>query len=242
MRYVSFSGGADSTALAILLHERGEDFELVFADTAAELPETYWTIPRVAQHLGHRLHVLSGPTFFERLANRDFFLPGPQVRWCTRELKEKPMIAWFTSREEPPVVSIGIRAEEAHRWEKPPANVGNKYVYDRPLVEAGMEKADVVALCKRYDLLNPCYEWRSSCSCFCCPFQRLSDWRNLAERHPDLFALAEEWERLSFESPVNAPYGWIGHRKRLADIRETKESQLTMLREPVEEACSICRW
>lgn len=31
--YVAFSGGADSTALATYLHERGDDFELVFADT-----------------------------------------------------------------------------------------------------------------------------------------------------------------------------------------------------------------
>jgi 3'-phosphoadenosine 5'-phosphosulfate sulfotransferase (PAPS reductase)/FAD synthetase len=38
--YVSLSGGADSTALAILLKERGEEFEMVFADTGAELPET----------------------------------------------------------------------------------------------------------------------------------------------------------------------------------------------------------
>ncbi|GAG47060.1 unnamed protein product, partial [marine sediment metagenome] len=28
MKYVSFSGGADSTALAIYLHERGEEFDL----------------------------------------------------------------------------------------------------------------------------------------------------------------------------------------------------------------------
>lgn len=242
MRYVSFSGGADSTALAILLHERGEVFELVFADTAAELPETYWTIPRVAHALGKRLHVLSGPTFFQCLANRNFFLPGPRVRWCTRELKEKPMLEWFTALKEPPLVSIGIRAEEAHRWQKPPTNVGSKYPYDRPLVDAGLEKRDVIALCLRYDLLNPCYEWRSSCSCFCCPFQRLSDWRNLAERHTDLFALAEEWERLSIEIPTNSDYGWIDSRTRLRHIREATVSQLTMLRDPVEEACSICQW
>ena len=30
MKYISYSGGADSTAMAILLHERGEDFELLF--------------------------------------------------------------------------------------------------------------------------------------------------------------------------------------------------------------------
>ncbi len=33
MNYVAVSGGADSTALALLLWERGEDFEMVFSDT-----------------------------------------------------------------------------------------------------------------------------------------------------------------------------------------------------------------
>ncbi len=49
MKYVAVSGGADSTALALLMHERGEEFEMVFADTGAELPETYYTLARLAR-------------------------------------------------------------------------------------------------------------------------------------------------------------------------------------------------
>jgi len=52
--FVSFSGGADSTALAIYLADRGQDFTLLMADTGAELPETYWIAPRVARELGSR--------------------------------------------------------------------------------------------------------------------------------------------------------------------------------------------
>lgn len=37
-RLIAVSGGCDSIAMALLAHERGEDFDLLFADTGAELP------------------------------------------------------------------------------------------------------------------------------------------------------------------------------------------------------------
>lgn len=36
--FVAFSGGKDSTAMAYLLAEQGEDFELLFTATDNELP------------------------------------------------------------------------------------------------------------------------------------------------------------------------------------------------------------
>ena len=44
MRHIiAISGGKDSAALALYMHQRHRDLplELVFADTHAELPETY---------------------------------------------------------------------------------------------------------------------------------------------------------------------------------------------------------
>ena len=87
-RFVAVSGGADSTAAALLLWERGEDFELCFADTGAELPEVYWLLPRLAKTVGKPLHVVSGGGFFQKLVAYNFFLPSPRARYCTRELKQ----------------------------------------------------------------------------------------------------------------------------------------------------------
>jgi len=92
-------------------------------------------------------------------------------------------------------VVVGIRADEAHRLNGPQGRNGLYHVY--PLVDAGMDKPAVKALCAKYDLLNPIYEWRSSVSCFCCFFQRLSDWRGLLRYHPTLYAVAEAWEKQS---------------------------------------------
>ena len=112
--------------MAILLAEQGVDFTLVFADTGAELPETYWLLPRVARELNRPLLVVSGPTFYQRLIGWGFLLPSFRIRWCTRELKIDCLSIAA------PDSAVGICADEAHRM--PKAN--------RPLVEAGITKGE----------------------------------------------------------------------------------------------------
>lgn len=237
-RYVSFSGGADSTALAIYLKEQGIDFELVFADTGAELPETYWVIPRVASMLNKKLHVVSNGTFFQHLQTKGFMLPGARLRWCTRILKETPMDAFWIDKDA--LVSIGIRADEAHRMENKPHRK-MPYEYDRPLVDAGFDKKDVLKLCDKYGLLNPCYKWRSNCSCFCCPFQRKQDWKNLMREHPDLYAIAEDWESQAALVMPDKRFTW-NNGYSLKQLREADEAQFKMFPECKETACAICEW
>lgn len=238
MRYVSFSGGVDSTALAIYLKDKGEEIELVFSDTACELPETYWIIPRVARALGVKLHVVSNGSMFEHLVRRGFFLPGPRVRWCTKELKQTPMRLWAKGRDG--IISVGIRADESHRLEKTGSFVTG-LPFDRPLVDAGYDKKTVLELCEKHDLVNPCYRWRSSCSCFCCPFQRKQDWLNLSREHPDLYRLAEEWEHQSGLESHHTKFTWSG-RWSLRELRDADEAQVRLLPEQREEACAICQW
>ncbi len=246
-RFVSFSGGADSTALAIYLAEAGEDFELVFEDTGAELPETYWIVPRVARALEKRLIIVSGSTFFHELAypnpelkRQPFMLPGYGARWCTRELKQKPFYE-FVKTQGDCIVSIGIRADEQDRLENGPSNKPKNCKYDRPLVDAGFVKRDVRNLCEGRGLLSPAYKWRSNTSCFCCPFQRKHDWINLSKEHPDLFALAEDWERLTHDYEIHTKHTW-NDSWSLRQLREADAAQFETLRECREQACAICSW
>ncbi|HUW15360.1 MAG TPA: phosphoadenosine phosphosulfate reductase family protein [Anaerolineae bacterium] len=239
-RFVSFSGGADSTALAIYLADKGEDFTLLMADTGAELPETYWIAPRVARALGKPLVVVSAATFFQRLTARGFMLPGIRVRWCTRELKQIPLNGYVKGQGDI-LMSIGIRADEADRLENGPSNKPANAEYDRPLVDAGMGKKDVLALCESRDLLSPAYQWRTNTSCFCCPFQRKRDWRNLQTEHPNLYALAEDWEDQSSLSSVNTKFKWSDSFS-LRQLRLANEQQMEMFKEPRGEACAICQW
>ena len=197
-KFVSVSGGKDSTATALLLWERKEDFELIWADTGAELPENYWIVPRLAQLIQKPLHVVSNGTFFQWLVKKGYFLPGSIKKWCTETLKQKPINEFIKSLElsEPVIMNTGIRADEPKRYH--PLEYDTKYKTTcYPLYESGYGKKEVIDICLKYELLNPCYAWRSSVSCFCCPLQRKSDWQGLLKHHPELYAIAEEWERQS---------------------------------------------
>ena len=236
MRYVSFSGGADSTAMAILLQQQGVEFELLMADTGAELPETYWFATEAAKKLGVPLSVVGGAGFYPYLVQYGFMLPSVLVRWCTRVLKRMPLNARIAADD---ICYIGIRAEEAHR-----AKIQAKYEIKYPLIEAGMEKKDVLDLCRKHDLLNPCYDWRTNCSCFCCPFQRKQDWRGLSQYHPNLYRLAEQWEDTSVfyaEQRGHTPYRW-NQNYTLKDLREATDNQVDMFKDCEAEACLICKY
>jgi len=230
MKYVAVSGGADSTALALLMHERGEEFEMVFADTGAELPEVYWLLPRLVRLVDKPLHIVCNGTFYQHLTNQGFFLPNPRARWCTRVLKAVPQERFFAEGSE---VAVGIRADEAHRNA---GAAGKGGIILRPLVEAGMGRKDCHQLCEKHGLLNPVYEWRTRVNCFCCFFQNRRDWWGLLHNHPSLYALAEEWENQSLRV---SGFGW--HEKfTLAKLRE--QGFLPGFEEPDEEPCSICSW
>jgi len=232
-KYVAVSGGADSTALALLMWERGEDFEMVFADTGAELPETYWILPRLAEVTGKKLHVVSNGSFFQYLVWYGFMLPSPRARWCTRLLKNKPQDEFFkTNKAE--IVYVGIRADELRRQN---TDSRGGWTVELPLVTAGLGKRNVMELCRKYDLLNPVYKWRSSVSCFCCFFQRKQDWLGLLKHHPTLYRVAEEWER---QSNLTSKAGWNWNNGfTLRELREADEKQLKLWSEPEEEPCLI---
>ncbi|MCY4675004.1 MAG: phosphoadenosine phosphosulfate reductase family protein [Bacteroidetes bacterium] len=139
---VAFSGGKDSSALAIYLHnpERWRkvlgksstsrrppltDVEYVFCDTGAELTETYDYLDRLEAYLGHPIHRLRAsvpPSSLNEPDKTPFdhylelyggFLPSPSVRWCTRVLKLKPFEDYIS--EDPVISYVGIRADEG-KW------------------------------------------------------------------------------------------------------------------------------
>jgi len=220
-RMVAVSGGADSTALVLLLHERKENFEMIFADTGVELPEVYYFLPQLAQHVGKKLHVVSNKGFFYHLVKWGYFLPTGRQRWCTIELKIKPQDMFFKENKIEEVL-IGIRADENKTRLNKSRVIGCENIY--PLYTEGWSKRDVMALCKKHNMLNSVYRWRTNVSCFCCFNQRKSDWFGLYVYHPILYKIAEEWERQSLK---RSGFGW-NDQITLEEFRKANENQIKL--------------
>ena len=189
MRHIcGISGGKDSSALAIYLQNKVPDIEYFFCDTGAELPETY-------EHLTRLEVILSKPIVYlnSRRGFNHWFevfrgtLPSPQMRWCTRNMKIKPIEEWIG--DAPAISYVGIRADESNRkgYVSTKPNIRARF----PFIEDGIDHDGVMRILADAGVDLPAYyEWRTRSGCYFCFYQRKAEWIGLADRHPELFEQA----------------------------------------------------
>jgi hypothetical protein len=219
---LGISGGKDSAALAIYMRDRVPNMEYFFCDTGSELPETYEYLQRLEAILGKRIVRLNPDKDFDHwLWIYQGTLPSPQMRWCTKMLKIKPLEAWIGDDEA--VTYIAIRADEKREGyvsHKP--NIAARF----PFKEDGIDKGGVMRILENGGVGLPSYyEWRTRSGCYFCFFQRKSEWVGLSERHPDLFEKAVEYEnKVSFEDSAmeGRKYTWSG-RETLQELLGRKD-------------------
>ena len=189
---LGLSGGKDSTALAIYMHDKVPDMEYFFCDTHEELPEVYEYLDKIKARLGIKITYLSAERGFEHwLDIFNGFLPSARMRWCTRQLKLNPFEMYVGDDN---VISyVGIRSDEdrdGYISTKP--NI--KAVF--PFKEDGLVKDDIISILEDSGIGMPkYYDWRSRSGCYFCFFQRKYEWVKLAEVHPDLFEKARKFEQ-----------------------------------------------
>lgn len=209
LRHVlGISGGKDSAALAIYMRDKQPTMEYFFCDTGAELPETYEYLQRLETVLGQPIVRLnSGRTFDHWLWVFGGALPSPQMRWCTKNMKIKPLESWIG--EDEAVTYVAIRADEPREGyvsHKP--NITAAY----PFKEAGIDKDGVMRILQDAGVGLPSYySWRTRSGCYFCFFQRKAEWVGLADRHPELFDRAVAYEhKVNFEHRAmqGRPYTW----------------------------------
>lgn len=217
---MGLSGGKDSTALAVLLNQHpdyaGLEIEYFFCDTHKELPETYEYLDRIEARLGIKIERLESERGFDHwLDVYGGALPSPQMRWCTKQMKIKPLERFIGDDEA--VSYIGIRADEnrdGYISKKPSI----KPVF--PFKEHGLVKADIFRLLEESGIGVPdYYKWRSRSGCFFCFFQRKYEWVMLSKEHPDLFAEAVRYEQ---DHSDGRNYSWT-ERETLLELLDRKE-------------------
>lgn len=112
---VSFSGGKDSQACLIQAFKQygGGNLTAVFCDTGWEHPDTYKHVNDVCLQMGVKLITLKSKYDFVSLAAHKKRFPSTNARFCTSELKMKPMIDYVLSLKESCIIIQGIRAGES---------------------------------------------------------------------------------------------------------------------------------
>ncbi len=187
------SGGKDSSALAVHLRDRVPEMEYFFCDTGAELPEAYEYLTRLEVILGkpiERLNALRGfDHYFEVYRGT---LPSPQMRWCTAQMKIKPIEEWVG--DDPVQSYVAIRADEANRkgYVSTKPNIHTVF----PFIEDDIDHDGVMQILDDAGIgLPEYYEWRTRSGCYFCFYQRKAEWVGLADRHPDLFERAVQIEK-----------------------------------------------
>ncbi|MFP3881923.1 MAG: phosphoadenosine phosphosulfate reductase family protein [Actinomycetota bacterium] len=182
------SGGKDSSALAVYMRDKVPEMEYFFCDTGAELPETYEYLTRLEVILGKPIARLNAERGFDHWF--EVFrgaLPSPQMRWCTKNMKIKPIEDWIG--DDQAISYVAIRADESNRkgYISTKPNIEARF----PFVDDGITHDDVMRILDDAGIgLPEYYEWRTRSGCYFCFFQRKAEWVGLADRHPDLFERA----------------------------------------------------
>lgn len=241
LHVLGLSGGRDSAALAVYMRQYHPqlDIEYFFTDTGKELPEVYEFLGRLEGFLGKRILRLNPDRDFDFwLKQYNNFLPSPQTRWCTRQLKLKPFEVWIR-----PYLDAGtrvcsyvaIRSDEEYRDGYTSKHKNLEVLL--PFRTSGIDKAGVIEILESAGLGLPrYYDWRTRSGCTFCFFQQKVEWVRLLERHPEAFAEAMRYEKTAVEH--GSPFTWshgesleeLSRPNRIAEIKAEHERRLARMK------------
>ena len=217
---LGLSGGRDSAALAVFMRRTYPDLDIryFFTDTGKELPEVYEFLGRLEGFLGKKIEYLNPDRDFDFwLREYGNFLPSPRTRWCTRQLKLRPLENWIRDdlRSGVRVVShVAIRADERERIGMHATHPNLEVRF--PFREHGLDKAAVIDLLESSGLGLPSYYgWRSRSGCTFCFYQQKIEWVRLKREHPEAFEEAKRYEKTALEH--GSPFTW-SDRESLAEL------------------------
>lgn len=219
---LGLSGGRDSAALAVYMRQHHPELEIeyFFTDTGKELPEVYEYLGRLEGFLGKAILRLNPDRDFDFwLKQYNDFLPSPQTRWCTRQLKLRPFERWLKPmiEEGRTIYSyVAIRSDEEYR--EGYSSKHERLLVRLPFREAGIDKAGVLELLEAAGLgLPKYYEWRTRSGCSFCFYQQKIEWVRLMEQHPDRFEEAKAYEKNAIEH--GSPFTW-SHGESLDELQQ----------------------
>jgi len=231
MNIVSLSYGKDSTAMLLMMLERGIQVDkIIFADTQYELPEMieYQKVidKLLLQAYGLIVTKTKPETTFEhwfynkpvRGENMENIRGFPTVvfPWWSREAKIKPI-----QKEEGTgnILYIGIAKDEEER-SKAKMYINKKNKYKFPLVKWNISEKECYAYLKKRNLQPPT---KLRTGCWWCPKQSKKSLKNLHNNHPELWKQLKQWEK---DSPNGFKIDFTLDKFEVYMIEENKQTSV----------------
>lgn len=191
---ISFSGGRTSAYMLRRILDQGlrPHVYVVFADTGKERLETHHFIQSCAVMWGIGVVHVERPGQFTQLITDRKFLPNPVTRFCTQELKIRPMRDYMLGLGyEHWTNVVGIRADEPRRvarMREAAEKRSERWDIALPLADAGVTLREVDEFWRRqiFDLRLQPHEG----NCDICFLKGLGKRKQIIRDRPDL---AEWW-------------------------------------------------
>jgi len=204
MNIVSFSGGKDSTAMLLMMLEKGLPVDRVICvDTTKEFPQMYEHINAVQKLCPVEIEVVKidfdywfgdhVKTKGKNKGKKGYGFPDFRNRWCTA-LKRDAVKRVQKTITGDCIQFHGIAFDEKDRCKN---NAGRNIRY--PLVEWQVTEKQALEYCYAKGLnWGGLYEKFHRVSCWCCPLSRIGELRVLYNDFPELWAELEEMDKKSF--------------------------------------------
>lgn len=213
-RYLSWSGGKDSSASIVLAYEKGISLDgVIFSEVmfdhsrniSGENPEhikwVYETAIPIIERMGYPVKVLQAKRDYITLFNtrvkhskkeerigKKWGFPLGGMCFINRELKVRPIKEFYKNVIDDYEQFIGIAMDEQERLARLKANSRSL------LAEIGVAERDTYAICRPYGLLSPNYEEKCRGGCWFCPNCSIKEFALFKKKFPELWV---ELEKLS---------------------------------------------
>lgn len=223
---VAFSGGKDSLATLLWVIEKygTKHLEVVFCDTGWEADITYQHIKDIEEKLGIKFTILKSKKYdsFYDMSMKKKRVASTMARFCTSELKVKPMIDYILDKKESIIVYQGIRADESKSRSKMSQQCTYFKFYTQRKDNGKYEsyrRKEILAWLQEYnaDVMRPIFEWTANMvfdyiktkglkanplyyegflrvGCFPCIMCRQSEVQLLVKRHPERIEAIQKLE------------------------------------------------
>lgn len=263
-RIISVSGGKDSTALALWAKENLKDFTPVFCDTHWEHEITYAYLGYLNDKLFEgKLEIVSSNKYksFQEMCIKKKRVPSTMARFCTEELKLKPMKKFIEQFLPNVEIYVGVRADESFSRSKLPERAfADYYGCDmiRPLIKWSAE--DCFDIMKKHNIEpNPLYKMgMKRVGCMPCIMVSKPELKNILNQFPEVVAKIAAIEKQlgrTFFPPKFIPDRYCSKRDEKTGVPicfiedvvkyvRDDPDQIKMFDEPEGESCmsyySIC--